>query len=38
MLATVQGAALPSNALRDPRIMTSQIHRLERWIDSIARS
>jgi TetR/AcrR family transcriptional regulator, transcriptional repressor for nem operon len=38
MLATVQGAALLSNTLRDPNIMTSQIHRLERWIDSLAGS
>jgi AcrR family transcriptional regulator len=36
MLATVQGAALLANTLRDPDVMTSQIRRLERWIDSLA--
>ena len=38
MLATVQGAALLANTLRDPNIMTSQMRRLERWIDSLAGS
>jgi len=36
MLATVQGAALLANTLRDPSIMTSQIRRLDRWIDTLA--
>jgi AcrR family transcriptional regulator len=36
MLAAVQGAAVLANTLRDPSIMTSQIRRLERWIDSLA--
>jgi TetR/AcrR family transcriptional regulator, transcriptional repressor for nem operon len=36
MLATVQGAAVLANTLRDPNIMTSQIRRLERWIDALA--
>jgi TetR/AcrR family transcriptional regulator, transcriptional repressor for nem operon len=36
MLATVQGAALLSNTLRDPSILSTQIRRLERWIDSLA--
>jgi TetR/AcrR family transcriptional repressor of nem operon len=36
MLATVQGAALLANTLRDPRIFTTQIRRLERWIDTLA--
>jgi hypothetical protein len=36
MLATVQGAAVLANTLRDPSIITSQIRRLERWIDSLA--
>lgn len=31
-LATVQGAALLSNTLRDPRIMTTQMRRLDGWI------
>ena len=35
ILATVQGAALLANTLRDPKIMTSQIRRLERWIDTL---
>jgi AcrR family transcriptional regulator len=35
MLATVQGAALLANTLRDPKIMTTQIRRLERWIDTL---
>lgn len=34
MLATVQGCALLANTLRDPNIMTTQIRRLERWIDT----
>ena len=32
MLATVQGAALLTNTFRDPRIMATQVRRLERWI------
>jgi TetR/AcrR family transcriptional repressor of nem operon len=36
MLATVQGAALLANTRRDPSIMTTQIRRLERWIDTLA--
>ena len=35
MLSTIQGAALLANTLRDPRILTSQIRRLERWIDTV---
>ncbi|MGH9212757.1 MAG: TetR/AcrR family transcriptional regulator [Acidimicrobiales bacterium] len=35
MLATVQGAALLANTLRDPKIMSTQIRRLERWIDTL---
>ena len=31
-LATVQGAALLTNTFRDPRIMATQVRRLERWI------
>jgi TetR/AcrR family transcriptional regulator, transcriptional repressor for nem operon len=38
ILATVQGAALLANTLRDPKIMTSQIRRLERWIDTLGRA
>jgi AcrR family transcriptional regulator len=34
-LAVVQGAALLSNTLRDPAIMSSQVRRLERWVDSV---
>jgi AcrR family transcriptional regulator len=36
LFSTVQGAALLSNAFRDPEILVSQVHRLERWIDSLA--
>jgi len=35
LLAGVQGAALLANTLRDPHIMTRQIHHLEHWIDSL---
>jgi TetR/AcrR family transcriptional regulator, transcriptional repressor for nem operon len=35
VLATVQGSALLANTLRDPKIMTSQMRRLERWIDTL---
>jgi hypothetical protein len=36
MLATFQGAALLANTLRDARILTSQLRRLERWIDTLS--
>jgi AcrR family transcriptional regulator len=36
MLSAIQGAALLSNTLRDPRIMTRQVRQLDRWIDSLA--
>jgi hypothetical protein len=36
LLATVQGAALLSCAFRDPEILVSRVHELERWIDSLA--
>jgi AcrR family transcriptional regulator len=32
MLAAVQGAALLTNTLHDPRIVATQVRRLERWI------
>jgi len=32
----VQGGALLANALRDPTIMSGQLQRLERWIDTLA--
>lgn len=35
MLAAVQGAAVLASTLRDPGIMTAQISRLERWIDTV---
>lgn len=35
LLAGVQGAALLANTLRDPHIMTRQVHHLEHWIDSL---
>jgi TetR/AcrR family transcriptional regulator, transcriptional repressor for nem operon len=36
LIATVEGAALLSNAFGDPDILVSQVHRLEDWIDSLA--
>jgi len=36
LFAGVQGAALLANTFRDPEIMTGQVRRLERWIDSLA--
>ena len=36
LLAGVQGAAVLANTLRDPKIMSREARRLERWIDSLA--
>ncbi|GAA3452430.1 TetR/AcrR family transcriptional regulator [Dactylosporangium matsuzakiense] len=36
LFAGVQGAALLTNAFRDPDIVTSQVRHLERWIDSLS--
>jgi AcrR family transcriptional regulator len=36
LLSGVQGAALFSNTLRDPEILSREVRQLERWIDSIA--
>jgi TetR/AcrR family transcriptional regulator, transcriptional repressor for nem operon len=36
LLSAVQGAALLTNTLRDPEIMTIQVKDLEKWIDSMA--
>jgi hypothetical protein len=36
LFAGVQGGALLANALRDPTIMSGQVQRLERWIDTLA--
>jgi TetR/AcrR family transcriptional regulator, transcriptional repressor for nem operon len=36
LFAGVQGAALLANTLRDPTLLTGEVHRLERWIDSLA--
>jgi hypothetical protein len=36
LFAGVQGGALLANALRDPDIMSGQVERLERWIDTLA--
>jgi len=33
--ASVQGAALLANALRDPHVMTGHMRHLERWIDGL---
>jgi AcrR family transcriptional regulator len=35
MLAAVQGAALLTNTLRDPRIMATEVRRLDRWIAAL---
>jgi len=35
LIGGLQGAALLTNALRDPNIMTTQVRRLDRWIDSL---
>ena len=35
LLSTVQGAALLSSTFHDSEILVSQVHRLERWIDSL---
>jgi TetR/AcrR family transcriptional regulator, transcriptional repressor for nem operon len=34
--AGVQGGAVLANALRDPEIMSGEVRRLERWIDSLS--
>jgi len=36
LIAGVQGAALLSNAFRDPDIMTGHVRHLERWIDALS--
>ena len=36
LLSTVEGAALLSNAFGDRDMLVSQMHRLERWVDSLA--
>jgi AcrR family transcriptional regulator len=35
LFAGVQGAALLANTLRDPKVMSREVRRLERWIDSV---
>jgi TetR/AcrR family transcriptional repressor of nem operon len=37
LFAGVQGGALLANALHDPDIMSGQVERLVRWIDTLAR-
>jgi TetR/AcrR family transcriptional repressor of nem operon len=34
-LSTVEGAALLANNLRDPELLSRQVRRLEKWIDSL---
>jgi TetR/AcrR family transcriptional regulator, transcriptional repressor for nem operon len=36
LVGAVQGAALLTNAFRDPDIMTGQVRHLDRWIDSVS--
>jgi AcrR family transcriptional regulator len=35
LMASVQGAALLANTLREPKILVREVRRLERWIDSL---
>jgi AcrR family transcriptional regulator len=35
LISTIQGAALLSSAFGDTEILLAQVHRLERWIDSL---
>lgn len=35
LLAGVQGASVLANALQDPKLLTREVRRLERWIDVI---
>jgi AcrR family transcriptional regulator len=35
LLAGIQGAAVLSNALQDPKLLTRETRRLERWIDEL---
>jgi TetR/AcrR family transcriptional repressor of nem operon len=37
LIATVQGAALLASTFSDGEILVSQVHRLESWIDSLAK-
>jgi TetR/AcrR family transcriptional repressor of nem operon len=36
LVANLQGACLVTNTFRDPSVLTRQVRRLERWIDSLA--
>jgi len=36
LIAAYQGVALLTNSLRDPKLMTTEARRLERWIDSLS--
>jgi len=36
LIAGIQGAALLTNAFRDPQLMVRQSRQLERWIDTLA--
>jgi AcrR family transcriptional regulator len=36
LMSAYEGAALLSNTFRDPKIMTGECRRLERWIDSLS--
>lgn len=36
LIAAYQGISLLANTFRDPELMASEAHRLERWIDSLA--
>jgi hypothetical protein len=36
LMSSDEGAALLTNTLRDPKLMTTESRRLERWIDSLS--
>jgi TetR/AcrR family transcriptional regulator, transcriptional repressor for nem operon len=36
LFAGIQGGALLSSTLRDPKVMSSQVRHLQRWIDTLA--
>jgi AcrR family transcriptional regulator len=36
LMSSYEGAALLTNTLRDPKLMTTESRRLERWIDSLS--
>ena len=35
-MSSYEGAALLTNTLRDPKLMTTESRRLQRWMDSLS--